>query len=72
MVSNGFYAYTRSLASVDFSAAVFTYAHFQRVAQISSICDFHNINEGIPSFLRFSVTNDIVAADMVHEDFCQI
>ena len=37
--------YIRSLAPADFSGAVFTHAHFQKVAQISSIC------EGIPSLV---------------------
>ena len=45
--------YTRSLAPADFSGAVFTCAHFQKVAQISSLCDFHYITEGIPSLMRF-------------------
>ena len=42
-----------SLAPADFSGAVFTCAHFQKVAQISSLCDFHYITEGIPSLMRF-------------------
>ena len=42
--------YTRSL---DFSGAVFTRADFQKIAQISSLCDFHYISEGIPSLMRF-------------------
>ena len=45
--------YTRSLASVDFSGAVFTCAHFQKIAQISILCDFHYISEGIPSPMHF-------------------
>ena len=31
--------YIRSLAPADFSGAVFTCAHFQKIAQISSLCD---------------------------------
>ena len=41
--------YTRSLAPADFSGAVFTCAHFQKIAQISSLCDFLYISEDIPS-----------------------
>ena len=33
--------YTGLLAPADFSGAVFTCAHFQKIAQISSLCDFH-------------------------------
>ena len=40
--------YTGSLAPTDFSGAVFTHAHFQKIAQISSLCDFHYISVGIP------------------------
>ena len=45
--------YTGSLASVNFSGAVFTHAHFPKTAQISSLCNFHYISEGIPSFMCF-------------------
>ena len=45
--------YIRSLAPADFSSAVFTHAYFQKIAQISSLCDFHYINEEIPSLMRF-------------------
>ena len=45
--------YTRSLAHADFSSAVFTHAHFQKIAQIYSLCHFHYINEGVPSLVRF-------------------
>ena len=50
---NTFFLYTGSLASADFSGAVFTCAHFQRIAQISSLCNFHYISEGIPSLMHF-------------------
>ena len=33
----------------DFSGAVFSHAHFQKIAQISSLCNFHYI----PSLMRF-------------------
>ena len=33
--------YTGSLASADFSGAVFTHAYFQKISQISSLCHFH-------------------------------
>ena len=46
-----FQNYTESLAPTNFSGAVFTCAHFQKLAQISSICDFHHIS-------TFLVTND--------------
>ena len=45
--------YTESLAPADFSGAVFTFAHFQKLAQISSLCDIHYISEEIPSLVRF-------------------
>ena len=44
--------YTGSLAPADFSGALFTRAHFQ-IAQISNLCNFHSISEGIPSLMRF-------------------
>ena len=47
------FQYTRSLAPADFSGAVFTCLHFQIIAQISSLCDFHYTSEGIPSLMRF-------------------
>ena len=37
--------YTGSLAPTDFGGAVFTCAHFQKIAQISSLCNFHYISE---------------------------
>ena len=45
--------YTGSLAPAVFSGAVFTCAHFQKIVQISSLCNFHYISEGIPSLMRF-------------------
>jgi hypothetical protein len=41
------------LASADFSGAVFTRAYFQKISQISSLCDFYYISEGIPSLMHF-------------------
>ena len=38
---------------MDFSGAVFTRAHFQKLAQISILYDFHYIGKGIPSLVRF-------------------
>ena len=38
-----FHMYTGSFAPADFSGAVFTCAHFQKIAQISSLCDFQYI-----------------------------
>ena len=35
--------YNGFLVSADLSGAVFTHAHFQKIAQISSLCDFHYI-----------------------------
>ena len=61
--------YTRSLAPEDFTSAVFTSAHFQKIAQIcanfqkiaqiSILCNFHYIREGIPSLMRFWLPNDL-------------
>ena len=58
----------RSSAPANFSGAVFTHAHFQEIAQISSLCDFHYIS--FPSLMRFwlVMTN---AADLAHADFWQ-
>ena len=54
--------YTRSLAPSDFSGAVFTYVHLQKIAKISSLFKFHYISQGIP----FLVINDLSHADLVH------
>ena len=51
LIWNSYYA--GSLAPVNSSVAVFTHAHFQRIAQISSLCNFHSISEGISSLMRF-------------------
>ena len=53
-----------SLAPADFSGAVCTGAHFQKVAQISSLCDFQYITEGIPSIMRFRLLMTKSAADL--------
>ena len=45
--------YTGPLVPADFSDAVFTCAHFQKIAQISSLCNFHSISEGIPPLMHF-------------------
>ena len=45
--------YTRSLLPADFSEAVFTCAHFQKVTQIASLGNFHYITERIPSLMYF-------------------
>ena len=63
--------YTGSLAPADFSGAVFTHADFQKIAPISSLSDFHYVSEGIPSLMRFWVTNDLSAADLAPADFCK-
>ena len=38
---------------MDVSGAVVTPGHFQKIDQISSLCNFHYISEGIPSVMRF-------------------
>jgi hypothetical protein len=43
----------RSLTPADFIGAVFTHVHFQKIAQISSLCNFHYISEWIPSLMHF-------------------
>ena len=53
MLKNCFHIYTRSLVPADFSGAVFTHAHFQKIAQICSLCYFHYIGEGIALFIHF-------------------
>ena len=63
--------YTGSLALADFSGAFFTHAHFQKIGQIASLCDFHYISEGIPFTHAFWVTNDLSAADLFPADFRQ-
>ena len=45
--------YSGSLAPADFIGTAFTCAHFQKIAKISSLCDFDYISEGIPSLMRF-------------------
>ena len=63
--------YTRSSAPADFSGAFFTHAHFQKIAQTSSLCDFHYISEENTFTHAFLVSNDLSAVDLVHADFCQ-
>ena len=41
------------LVHVDFGGAVFNHAHFQKIAQISSLFDFYYKSEGIPSLMHF-------------------
>ena len=41
------------------------FSHFQKLAQISSLCDFHYISEGIPSPLRFWLLLTKSAADTI-------
>ena len=50
----------RSLAPADFSGAIFTYTHFQRIAQISKNSFTH----------VFFITIDLSAADLAPADFC--
>ena len=50
---DGVVIHTRSLVPADFSVVVFTCAHFQKIAQISNLWDFHYISERIPSLMRF-------------------
>ena len=47
--------YTGSLAPADFSGVVFTLAHFQKIAQISSLYDFHYITEISLSLMHFGL-----------------
>ena len=61
-----FFAYTGSLPPGDFNGA-----DFPKIAQISSLCDFHYINEEDSFTHAFLVTNDLIAADLIHADFCQ-
>ena len=63
--------YTGSLTPADFSGAVFACAHFQKIAQISSLCDFHYISEGISSLMHFWLLMTLSAANLVDADFCQ-
>ncbi len=59
------FCYTGSLTPADLSGVVFTCAHFQKIAQISSLCDFHYISEGIPSLMRFWLLMTLSAADLL-------
>ena len=40
--TNASIIYTGSLAPADFSGVVFNHAHFQKIAQISRLCDFYS------------------------------
>ena len=63
---------TRSLAPADFSGMIFTRAHFQKIVQISSLCNFHYVSEGISFFTHvFLVVKDFSAADLVYVDFAR-
>ena len=58
------------LAPMDFSGAVFTCAHFQNIAQTSSLCEFHyKSTKGNPSLMRCRLL--IITTNLVHADFCQ-
>ena len=57
------FQYNRSLASSDISVAVFTCGNFQKIAQISSLCNFTTyLSKGISL---------LMLADLVYADFCQ-
>ena len=63
--------YTGSLAPVDFSSAVFTCMHFQKIAKNVRLMRF-SLHRWRNSFTHaFLVTNDLSAADLVHAYFCQ-
>ena len=47
--------YTRVLPSLDISGVFFPRAHFQKIAQISNLCNFYYISEGIPSLMCFGL-----------------
>ena len=60
------------MTPVDFRGAFFTPAHFQKIAQISSLCDFDYVSGGSNSFSHaIWVTNDLTAAGFVPVDFCK-
>ena len=64
--------YTRSLAPVDFTGAVFTYAHFQKIIHMYSLLNFHYVSEEIPSLMHFRLLMTYLSdADLVHAGFCQ-
>ena len=44
---------TMDLWHLRISVMLFTCAHFQHIAQISNLCDFHYVSEGIPSLMVF-------------------
>ena len=44
---------TMDLWHLRISVMLFTCAHFQHIAQISNLCDFHYVSEGIPSLMGF-------------------
>ena len=45
---------------MEFHGAVFTHVYSEKIAQLSSLCDFH-----------LWVFGDLTAADLVPADFCQ-
>ena len=57
---------SRSLAPLDFSGSVFTCADFQKIAQISSLCDVHYISEEITSLMRLANKSKSTAKLTVH------
>ena len=44
-------SYTGFLAPGNFNGAVFTCVYFQKIAQLSGLCNFQYISEGIPSLM---------------------
>ena len=57
---------TGSLDPLDFSGSVFTCADFQKIAQISSLCDVHYISEEITSLMRLANKSKSTAKLTVH------
>ena len=55
-----------SLAPLDFSGSVFTCADFQKIAQISSLCDVHYISEEITSLMCLANKSKSTAKLTVH------
>ena len=58
---------SRSLAPLDFSGSVFTCADFQKINQISSLCDvYYIVSEEITSLMRWANKSKSTAKLTVH------
>ena len=64
-MAKSFYREICNIYSGSLTPADFNFAHFKKIAHISSLCNFHNISYGILSLMHFWL---LIAADLVHAE----